>query len=185
MIAVSVALLIAQGGVPGAETLRAHPPVVSAPASTPVAPVRVAIDPGAAVTLFKTLCLPNLTDADAFAAAVAASDLKFASVPRRDTGPGQTWRADRALVTYGQARDGAMRCTVLGRAAASVDHLNLSARVAEALVLKTGRTRSGKGQPVTDWSAAGPDGRAVRISAGTRNAADGGTDIRLSAALAK
>ncbi|WP_076068931.1 hypothetical protein [Sphingomonas montana] len=179
-------LLTAQAVAPSAEMLAARPPVVTTlPGAAAGQPQRVAVDPAAAVALFKTLCLPNLTDPTAFSAAVAASDLSFAAIPRRDAGVGQAWRADRALVTYGQARDGAMRCTVLGRATGSVDQLGFSARVAEALALKTGRTRSGKGQAVTDWSAAGPDGRAVRISAGTRNAADGGTDMRLSAALAK
>ena len=181
MIGAAALLLIAQGAVPSAETLAANPPVVTTPS-----PQRVPIDPVDAIAMFRALCLPNLTDPGAFAVAMAASDVPFTAVPRRDATPGQTWRADRALVTYGQARDGAIRCTLLGRTAGNVDQLALSAKLAEALALKTGRTRMGKGQAVTEWSAAGPDGKAVQISAATRNApAGGGTDIRLSAAMAR
>ena len=171
-------LLIAQAVTPDAPTPAAQPPVISAPM-----PQRVAIDPAEAVAAFRALCLPTLTDPAAFAAAVAASGMAFVAVPRRDAGAGQTWRADRALLTYSTARDGAQRCTLLGRTAGILDQLGFSARVAEALALKTGRTRTGKGQAVTDWSAAGPEGRTVRISAATRNGPGGGTDIRLSAAL--
>ena len=175
---IGAALLLALQTVP----VEAEPAAAPAPAATPQ---RVPIDPAAAVALFRTLCLPNLTDEAAFVTAVAASDVPFMAVPRRDAGPGQTWRADRALLTYGTVRDGSRRCTLLGRTGGNVDQLGFSARVAEALALKTGRTRTGKGQAVTDWAAAGPEGRTVQISAATRNAVGGGTDIRLSATLAK
>lgn len=146
---------------------------------------RVAIDPRLAVTTFRDICLPHLADPDGLAAAVTASPIGFVAIPRRDAGTGRSWRADRALLTYGGSSDGAPRCTLLGQAAQGVDQLALAAQVMEALVLKAGRTRSGKGQAVTDWSTAGADGRIVLISAATRNASRRGTDIRLSAVLAK
>jgi hypothetical protein len=189
---IGLALLLAvQGATPSAETLATRPPVVATPparAAQAIAPggARVPIDPVEAIALFRSLCLPNLTDDGAFAVAVAASEVPFTAIPRRDAGAGQTWRSDRALLSYGQARDGSRRCALLGRTARNVDQLGLSAKLAEALALKTGRTRMGKGQAVTEWSAAGPDGKLVQISAATRNAATGGgTDIRLSAAMAQ
>ncbi|HEX8447507.1 MAG TPA: hypothetical protein VF649_12950 [Sphingomonas sp.] len=179
----SALMLAMQAAVPSAETLAAHPPMVSMPATQPQ---RVAIDPVEAIALFRALCLPHLTDAGAFVVAVAGSGVPFTTVPSRDGGTGQTWRSDRALIRYGQSADGATRCTLLARTAKSVDQLSFSAKLAEALALKTGRTRTGKGQGVTEWSAAGPEGRTVQISAATRNAAGGaGMDIRLSAALGK
>ena len=165
-------------------------PPPAAPA-TAAADVTKAIDPAAAIGLFKSVCWDSFRDPATFHAAVAGSPIVLTAVPQAPadpTQPSELFRSDEAVLRY-IASDSlptsipSRQCRLQVRLTAVIDQLALAARIGAALAIPTGRTRTGPTLSMTTWDVTGTDARTTRLLAISRNGRGGGTELRLSALL--
>ena len=164
----------------------------AAPAATPTprpAPVRLkTIDAATAVETFRSICWISFRDPVSFQLAVTGGTIPFEQLPRRADRAGDVYRAPEAILTY-VASDAAPpgvpthQCVLRVSLAGAADQLVLARRVATALGVGNGFTRTTAAGSRTSWDIAAPDGRATRLFVATRNAANGRTDLTLTALL--
>jgi hypothetical protein len=167
----------------------ASAPAAAKPAPSPVEKLKV-IDSVAALDLFKAVCWDAFRNPDAFHAAVTLAPVPLALQPKAEgpAQPGETYKADEALLTYLAsdtlpANIPSRQCSLRVRLAGAANQLALAARVSQALALPSGRTRTRADQSQTEWDVPGPDARVARLFAVTRAAPGGTTELRLSALL--
>lgn len=181
------ALILAMQAAPAPSA--AAPAAAAKPAPSPVEKLKV-IDSVAALDLFKAVCWDAFRNPDAFHAAVTLAPVPLALQPKPEGSdqPGESYKADEALLTYLASdilpRDIPSRqCNLRVRLAGAADQLALAARIQQALALPSGRTRTRASQSQTEWDVPGPDARVARLFAITRAAPGGTTELRLSALL--
>lgn len=187
-----VALLIQVAAAPSpAKPVPAKaPPAATKPAAAPAAPRAPAlrpIDSATALDAFTGGCWTYLDDPDGLRAALAGGTLPLVQQPRPEGNPSEQWRSNQAILTY-TASDSlpagvpTRQCVLTVRLSGAVDQLALAARIAAALQLTGGRTRTSGGLSQTVWDAPrGP--RIQRLIAATRAAPGGQSDLRLTALL--
>ncbi|SFS03354.1 hypothetical protein SAMN05192580_2788 [Sphingomonas jatrophae] len=177
-----------------AALLQAAAPAAAPPAPVTPAPVEAAApklrpsDAATAVDTFKLSCWAHFREPDDLRAAIPTLSLPLAEQPKARSGPTTVWRTDEAVLTYVAGDDlpagvPSRQCTLRTKLAGAADQLTLAARVAQALSLAGGRTRTGRGAAQTIWDVRQPDGRTARLIATTTNASGGQTDLRLQALL--
>lgn len=161
----------------------------AAPVATPPAAAKLrTIDAATAVETFKTICWEAFRDPAYFQVAVTGGTIPFQQVPRAPGRPGDSYRAPEALLTY-VASDAVPtgvpthQCILQVSLAGAADQLVLARRVATALALGSGTTRTTATGSRTQWDVPAPDGRTSRLFVATRNAANGRTDLILTALL--
>ncbi|AGH49915.1 hypothetical protein G432_10960 [Sphingomonas sp. MM-1] len=180
MIAAAFLLLAAQA--------TASPsPAKPAPAPSPVEKLKT-IDSAMAIETFKATCWAGFRDPEIFHAAIAMAPVPLALQPRGPGQPGESYKADEALLTYLAddrlpANIPARQCTLRVRLSGAADQLALAARIQQALALGPGRTRTSPASSQTEWNVAGAGARTTRLFASTRAAPGGTTELRLAALL--
>jgi hypothetical protein len=161
-----------------------------APAGAPAETLK-SIEPALAIETFRTACWASFRDPAAFHSGVASAPVPLVPVARADGAPapaGEVYHAPQAVLTY-LASDTlaagvpSRQCRLRFRLSGTADQLALAARLADALSLPTGRTRTDPAGSETSWDVPQPDGRIVRLIAATRNGVGGGSELRLAALL--
>jgi len=172
--------------------LQSVAPAASAPAPQPsasAADTLKPIDAGVAIETFRAVCWEHFRDPEAFHAALVDAAVPLAAAPRADPAqPAEVYRSDEMVMNY-VASDSlpvnvpSRQCRLRVQLAGAADQLALAARIGGVLKVGSGRTRTNPSGAETSWDVAAPDGRIVRLILATRNAARGGTELRLSALL--
>jgi len=144
-----------------------------------------ASDPAKAVETFKSTCWSHLRDEAALGEAAAIAPIAFRAQPH-GTGPTHSWRALEGVLSYAADLPPGVpspQCILRLHLAAQADQLALAARIAAALALPSGRTRTGLAVSETQWDVPTSDARTTRLIVTTRNTANGGSSLRFAAVL--